>query len=170
MWRSHTSNHSQKNLVKFDYRTSRTIKKNNNLVTIWQPTRACISNLANLFPKPYFFSKPFQIISNETLKGHSRKLFFTIWKILAPKICCARLVHLTSCWGARSILKAIVTSIQQCHYHIISYLLLKPTKNLGSIRCDHSLIGKHMYPFLHKTFSKLEHVEINVHATRIHPR
>jgi len=119
-------------------------------------------------PKPYFFSKEFQM---KPWRGHSYKSFFTICQNLAPKIYCARLVHLTSCWGARSILKAIMTPIQQCHYHIISYLLLKPTKNLGSLRCDHSLIGKHMYPFLHKTFSKPEHVvEINVHATRIDPR
>jgi hypothetical protein len=41
-------------------------------------------------------------------------------------------------------------------------------KNLGSVRCDHSFIGKHMYMFIHKRFSKPKLVvEINVHATRI---
>ncbi len=52
--------------------------------------------------------------------------FLQFGQNFAPKTCCVRLVHLTSCWCARSILKAVVTSSQQCHYHIISYLLLKP--------------------------------------------
>jgi hypothetical protein len=39
-------------------------------------------------------------------------LVFTIWQNLAPKTFFARLVHLSSCWCAKSILKVVVTSIR----------------------------------------------------------
>jgi hypothetical protein len=67
-------------------------------------------------------------------RGYSSKNSFTFWQNFEPKKCCVRLVHLTSCWVVRSIRKAAVTYGQQCHYHIISYALLKPTKKLGEYK------------------------------------
>ncbi len=94
--------------------------------------------------------------------GYSSKNSFTFWQNFEPKKCCARLVHLTSCWLMRSMSKVAVTYGQQCHYHIISYALLKPTIFFGIIRCSHcctdgwlppnsySNTGKHIFMILHK--------------------
>jgi hypothetical protein len=51
--------------------------------------------------------KKFKEFEMKPCRGHSPKLFFAIWQDLAPKTCCVRLVHLTSCWCARSILKGL---------------------------------------------------------------
>jgi hypothetical protein len=79
----------------------------------------------NLVKNPNFFDKKFQ---KETLYWLQLKKLFYILANFEPKKCCARLVHLASCWVVRPIRKAAVTYGQQCHYHIISYALLKPTK------------------------------------------